>query len=178
MKVIRKIDDGWHYVERWFGIILLSVIILVVFLQVLNNSVIHSPKIVWTEEVTKISLIWFIMVCSSIAIREGTQLNVDVLVNKFKGTTRFIIDIIVILFCIATFAALCKSGWFLFTGYIKKGTSYGITRCPYWVSALALPLWFASDTIRSIILLIYRISDFKKEKKGELNGEVKEEAAK
>jgi TRAP-type C4-dicarboxylate transport system permease small subunit len=59
--------------------VLLAVMILPVTMQILSRFVEVIPRYIWTEEVARFCLIWLIMLGSTIAVREGTHFDVDVL---------------------------------------------------------------------------------------------------
>ena len=58
---------------------LLAVMILPVTMQIASRFVEVIPRYIWTEEVARFCLIWLIMLGSTIAVRDGTHFDVDVL---------------------------------------------------------------------------------------------------
>lgn len=62
---------------RWLLVLLLGVLTASVFLQVLVRFVLKYP-LPWTEEVSRLSFVYSIFVGATIAVREKTHINVDV----------------------------------------------------------------------------------------------------
>ena len=70
--------------------LLLIILTVSVFLQVLIRFVFKYP-LPWTEEVSRIAFVYSIFVGATIAVREKTHLNIDVLLIVLpKGTARVI----------------------------------------------------------------------------------------
>ena len=58
---------------------LIAVMIIPVTLQIFSRFVDFIPRYIWTEEVARFCLIWLIMLGATIAVRDGTHFDVDVL---------------------------------------------------------------------------------------------------
>ena len=58
---------------------LIAVMIVPVTLQIFSRFVDFIPRYIWTEEVARFCLIWMIMLGASVAVRDGTHFDVDVL---------------------------------------------------------------------------------------------------
>jgi TRAP-type C4-dicarboxylate transport system permease small subunit len=70
--------------------VLVATLTVNVFLQVLSRFVFKYP-LLWTEEVSRIAFVYSIFVGATIAVRENTHLNVDVLLVVLpKGMARVI----------------------------------------------------------------------------------------
>lgn len=70
--------------------VLVATLTVSVFLQVLSRFVFKYP-LPWTEEVSRIAFVYSIFVGATIAVRENTHLNVDVLLVVLpKGMARVI----------------------------------------------------------------------------------------
>jgi len=156
MKAIKKFDEGLYVVEKYTAMTILVAMLAVVTLQVLNQSLLHL-SITWTEEVCTILLMWFMLIGASIAIKKGSQLIVDFIFIKTKGLLRKILEVFIALFTIFTCAYIARSGYYLVQTHISRGLIYGITRAPYWVASLSIPVCFTLCTIRNIIVFIYTI---------------------
>src|SRR5512137_478753 len=70
--------------------LLVAILTASVFLQVLSRFVFKYP-LPWTEEVSRIAFVYSIFVGATIAVREKTHLNIDVLLIVLpKGMARVI----------------------------------------------------------------------------------------
>jgi TRAP-type C4-dicarboxylate transport system permease small subunit len=75
---------------------LIAVMIIPVTLQIFSRFVELIPRYIWTEEVARFCLMWLIMLGATIAVRDGTHFDVDVLpapkTPRGKAIARLIID--------------------------------------------------------------------------------------
>ena len=58
---------------------LMAILIIPVTMQILARFTDLVPNYIWTEEMARMCLIWIIMLGASVAVRDGTHLDVDVL---------------------------------------------------------------------------------------------------
>lgn len=58
---------------------LIAVMLVPVTLQIFSRFVEFIPRYIWTEEAARFCLIWLIMLGATIAVRDGTHFDVDVL---------------------------------------------------------------------------------------------------
>ena len=58
---------------------LIAVMIVPVTLQIASRFIEFVPRYIWTEEVARFCLMWLIMLGATIAVRDGTHFDVDVL---------------------------------------------------------------------------------------------------
>jgi TRAP-type C4-dicarboxylate transport system permease small subunit len=76
--------------------LLIGVMIIPVTLQIFSRFVEFIPRYIWTEEVARFCLMWLIMLGATIAVREGTHFDVDVLpapkTARGKAIGRLIVD--------------------------------------------------------------------------------------
>ena len=76
---MRTLND-WLY--RAIGVlltILIAVMVVPVTIQIGSRFFDFIPRYIWTEEVARYCLIWMIMLGATIAVRDGTHFDVDVL---------------------------------------------------------------------------------------------------
>jgi len=59
--------------------LLIAVMIIPVTLQIFSRFIDFIPRYIWTEEAARFCLIWLIMLGATIAVRDGTHFDVDVL---------------------------------------------------------------------------------------------------
>jgi TRAP-type C4-dicarboxylate transport system permease small subunit len=58
---------------------LIAILIVPVTMQILARFSDAIPNYIWTEEMARFCLIWIIMIGASVAVRDGTHFDVDVL---------------------------------------------------------------------------------------------------
>ncbi|MEO8250731.1 MAG: TRAP transporter small permease [Burkholderiales bacterium] len=72
--------NAWLY--RGLQVLLtvsIAVMLIPVTLQIFSRFVDFIPRYIWTEEAARFCLIWLIMLGATIAVRDGTHFDVDVL---------------------------------------------------------------------------------------------------
>lgn len=77
--IIHQISEIYF---RFLKILLTALMILLlipVFLQVVSRFVDFIPRYIWTEEIARFAFVWIIMIGATIAVRDGSHFNVDIL---------------------------------------------------------------------------------------------------
>ncbi len=77
--LVKRIIDGYYRLLQTLGWILMGLLIVPVTLQILSRYTGLIPRYIWTEEAARFCFIWIIMVGATIAVRDGTHFEVDVL---------------------------------------------------------------------------------------------------
>jgi len=123
---------------------LIALMIIPVTLQIFSRFVDFIPRYIWTEEAARFCLVWLIMLGATIAVRDGTHFDVDVLPSpttaKGKAVTRIIVHVAMLLVALIFIAF----GWrFALFGWEQSSEMTGINML--WIHA-AFPLagicWF------------------------------------
>jgi TRAP-type transport system small permease protein len=76
---MRKSIDLLYRSLQWLLTFLITILILPVTLQIVGRFSDKIPHYIWTEEMARFCLIWIIMIGASVAVRDGTHFDVDVL---------------------------------------------------------------------------------------------------
>jgi TRAP-type transport system small permease protein len=76
---VRTILDWLYRGLQGLLTLLIAVLIVPVTLQIVARFTELVPNYIWTEEMSRFCLIWIIMIGASIAVRDGTHFDVDVL---------------------------------------------------------------------------------------------------
>jgi TRAP-type C4-dicarboxylate transport system permease small subunit len=106
---------------------LIAVMLIPVTLQIFSRFFEFIPRYIWTEEVARFCLMWLIMLGATIAVRDGTHFDVDVLpapkTNHGKAVARLIVHIPMLMVAL-TFVTF---GWrFALFGYEQSSEMTGI----------------------------------------------------
>ena len=107
--------------------VLIAVMIVPVTLQIFSRFFDFIPRYIWTEEVARFCLMWLIMLGATIAVRDGTHFDVDVLPTPRtahgKAVGRIVIHVSMLLVALI-FVAF---GWrFAMFGYDQSSEMTGI----------------------------------------------------
>ena len=106
---------------------LIGVMIVPVTLQIFSRFIEFIPRYIWTEEAARFCLIWLIMLGATIAVRDGTHFDVDVLpapkTAKGKAVARIIVHVPMLLVALIFIAF----GWrFALFGWEQNSEMTGI----------------------------------------------------
>ncbi len=106
---------------------LIAVMLIPVTLQIFSRFFEFIPRYIWTEEVARFCLMWLIMLGATIAVRDGTHFDVDVLpaprTNHGKAIARLIVHGAILLVALIFIAF----GWrFALFGYEQSSEMTGI----------------------------------------------------
>src|SRR3974390_1932999 len=75
--------------------VLIAVMIVPVTLQIFSRFFEFIPRYIWTEEVARFCLMWLIMLGATIAVRDGTHFEVDVLPQPRTARSKAVARIVV-----------------------------------------------------------------------------------
>src|SRR5438067_8565136 len=88
-------------VLRFVITVLIAVMVIPVTLQIFSRFFEFIPRYIWTKEVARFCLMWLIMIGATIAVRDGTHLDVDVLPEpktaRSKAVARLIVHVAILL---------------------------------------------------------------------------------
>ncbi len=76
---MRRLVDWLYRGLQWLLTLLIALLIFPVTMQVVARYTDVIPNYIWTEEMARMCLIWIIMLGASVAVRDGTHFDVDVL---------------------------------------------------------------------------------------------------
>jgi TRAP-type C4-dicarboxylate transport system permease small subunit len=107
--------------------VLIAVMLIPVTLQIFSRFFEFIPRYIWTEEVARFCLMWLIMLGATIAVRDGTHFDVDVLptpkTNHGKAVARLIVHVPILMVALVFIAF----GWrFARFGYEQSSEMTGI----------------------------------------------------
>lgn len=108
--LIRRVD-GWIAM----GVAVAASFALMVavgasFWQVLGRFVFQAPS-VWSEALTRLALVWMVLLGCSVALRRGAFVAIDLARELTSGMTRRAIEFVTLLSCLSMFAMLFWYGW-------------------------------------------------------------------
>jgi TRAP-type transport system small permease protein len=76
---LRQLLDWLYCGLQLLLTLLIAVLVIPVTLQIAARFTDLIPNYIWTEEMSRFCLIWIIMIGASVAVRDGTHFDVDVL---------------------------------------------------------------------------------------------------
>lgn len=114
---MKKISEKLSKIINIILFLLITVLVGVTFLQVLGRFVFKIP-IVWTEELARICFVWLTFIGAAIAVREGTHLNLDMLISQLSGKLAFILHMLILIVTLIVSVILTFAG----SNYVIRNT--------------------------------------------------------
>jgi TRAP-type C4-dicarboxylate transport system permease small subunit len=96
--------------EVVFITIALGIMSVVTFGAVISRFSFHYP-LPWSEELVRYLFAWTSMVGSSVAVRAGAHIGINVVTDKLPGKMKKSVEVIAIFFSISFCVALLFIGW-------------------------------------------------------------------
>jgi TRAP-type C4-dicarboxylate transport system permease small subunit len=143
---------------------LIAILIIPVTMQILARFTDLIPNYIWTEEMARMCLIWIIMLGASVAVRDGTHFDVDVLPHPKTAfgaaLSRMVVHFVILLVALIFLAF----GWrFTQFGYDQSSELTGINMAVIHVAWPFAGLTWVVFTLESFY------DDYQLMKKGGLN---------
>jgi TRAP-type C4-dicarboxylate transport system permease small subunit len=111
--------------------------------------------VMWTEELGRITFVWFCMLSMAITFVKGMHLSIDYFYLKMKHKTQAVLDYIVLLLILAfSFSSTVCGIWLL--EFTARQTSPVLQLSFFWFS-LSVPVGFGLVTVFTVLSLIDRI---------------------
>jgi C4-dicarboxylate transporter, DctM subunit len=165
-KIIRAIDkgiDGTLSITGQLTSVLLVLISLFVFVNVISRLV--GQPMPWLFDVTCFCLIFFTFLGAGYGLRQGIQINVDILRNHLPEEVNAFLDIFIYIISMGFFIILGWTGWDWTHDSFVFGlrTTTAIIKFPKWVIISVIPLGsflLFLQCLRMVIINIRRLSKY------------------
>lgn len=132
LKILNKGIAKSAFVASGLLVLVITIVVAagVFWRYVLNDS------LSWTEEVARYSMIWLACLGSLVAMHRRQHVAIDILPNKFSGTSGRIVRVLIALVVILTCGVMSYFGWLL------AWNAWGQT-----ASSFVMPLFFTTAAI-------------------------------
>ena len=108
---VKRILNAYYRLHQILVTVLMGLMVVPVTLQIFSRYTGFIPRYIWTEEAARFCFIWIIMIGASIAVRDGTHFDVDLLPRPKSPKGQMIGQLIVIA------GMMIMALTFLFYGY-------------------------------------------------------------
>lgn len=151
MKVKEFINEK---LEEWILVIGLTIMVLLVLGQVVSRYVINYPM-GWSVELSSYLLIWLAWISASYAVQQGSHIRVEFIVQKFSGSIRKFLELLVLIiwFCFSLFLAIFGTKFILMIA-VRNESSPSL-EIPIEMVYLGLPIAGVLMSIRLIQQIYY-----------------------
>jgi TRAP-type C4-dicarboxylate transport system permease small subunit len=148
MKILERVFD---LIEQGLGVLILLVMFISVLLQIFFRYVLQSP-LTWTEEASRYSFIWIVLLGAAFAVRKKEHVVMEVLVNRFPDHVRKKISFGMNVMVLIALLYLLPISWDFFM--FIKGVSAPTLKISWGFLFFSAPLSIALMTIHTLISLI------------------------
>jgi len=93
--LVKRIIDGYYKILQVIVTLLMGLIVVPVTLQIFSRYTGFIPRYIWTEEAARFCFIWIIITGATIAVRDGTHFDVDILPRPKTARWQAIAQLIV-----------------------------------------------------------------------------------
>lgn len=111
-RIIDALYNAITQVFRWITVILLSLMVIIVFANVVSRYYLHA-SLAWSEEVTRFMLVWLVFVGAFLAYIHDEHLGLDILVAQFPPKVRKNVAVCTNLLVIFALYAVMEGGYLL-----------------------------------------------------------------
>ena len=146
LAVLEKIENG-------VIIVVFIVMTLAAFAQVINRNLIGAG-ISWFEELSRYSMVYMTMLATEVGLRDGSQIAISILTDRFKGLPRTLLDIAAKLIMVAFSLIVFVSSFTMIERQIATGQISPGMRLPMLYPYLAVTLSFGIISAVQIVSLV------------------------
>lgn len=158
MKFIRTISSSLLWVERSLVVLLLTVMVLLAFLQVILRNV-FAEGILWADPLLRHMVLWVGFLGASLATQREKHINIDLITRFLSPKKKNFIRIGTHLFASAVCWFLAKSGWTFLQLAIESEDvllTIGEVSYPSWWFQAIIPIGFGLMALRFLIAALER----------------------
>ncbi|OFZ55059.1 MAG: hypothetical protein A2428_17420 [Bdellovibrionales bacterium RIFOXYC1_FULL_54_43] len=152
MKYFKRLDDLIEKAEGWALIMILSVMMVVAFIQVVLRNV-FSSGISWGDGLTRALVLWAGFLGASLAVKQGRYINIDVISRLLSDRAKRVSRVCVYLFS----SVVCFFMGLASVNFVKmeydSATQYSIG-IDSWIIELVIPSIFFFLTFRFSLKMI------------------------
>lgn len=148
-------------VENYIIVVSFAFMVFCSFGQVVNRNFFQLP-IAWFDEAATYCMIYMTLLGTEIGLRDGSQIAVTALVNKFKGVSKLFIQIISKIIVTIFSSAILFYSINMVKIQAVSGQTTAALHLPMSVPYMALVISFGIITVVQVILTIKMIRDLVK----------------
>lgn len=156
--LVRKILRGYFKALQVIVTVLMGLMIIPVTLQIVSRYTGIIPRYIWTEEAARFFFIWIILLGATIAVREGTHFEVDVLPTPRTAKGEAVMRLIIYAFMLVFTLVFVTNGYaYALFGYNQTSELTGINMVfihgVYLLAGLSWLLFIGEQVIIAISVL-------------------------
>jgi C4-dicarboxylate transporter DctQ subunit len=128
----------------------------VVARYVFNSPYIHS------DEISRYIVAWVVLLGMAYCLKTHTHIRLDIVISRFKGRARLLIEVIVIALGIVWLVIMFAGCWQVWLQFFigKDISSLGFLRTELWIPSLALVVGISLFLLQALVELVTSLRDF------------------
>ena len=150
-----------QHLENAVLIVTFVVMVVAIFMQVVNRNFFKIP-VSGFEEAAKYCMVYMVMLGTELGLRDGSQIAVTGVIDKFHGKTHKVFLMIAKAIVIAFSAVMTSTSFDMVMKQVQTGQTSPGLGIPMTIPYFALLLSFALITIVQLATLIQMLRDFNK----------------
>jgi C4-dicarboxylate transporter DctQ subunit len=142
----QKWDETLGHVEKFFVVLMLSVMILIAFLQIILRNA-FSSGISWGDPLVRYLVLWVGFIGASLATKDGKHITIEVFSSWFSDRHSRYLKAVSHLVSAFICGLLTFAGWTFVRNEAQMGAT-SFLNIPTWIPQIIIPITFAVMTLR------------------------------
>lgn len=143
---MKKLLDNLTRIENFIMIVTFIIMVCSSFAQVVNRNFFKLP-ISWFDEAAVYSMIYMVLIGTEVGLRDGTQIAVTAVVDKFNGRAKTAVQIFSKMIVVLFSAGVLMGGLKLLDIQIRTGQISAALGIPMTIPYGAMVISFAMITL-------------------------------
>ncbi|MDO5551816.1 MAG: TRAP transporter small permease [Lachnospiraceae bacterium] len=165
---MKKVLNGLTKIENLIMVVTFVIMVCASFAQVVNRNIFKLP-ISWFDEAAIYCMIYMVLIGTEVGLRDGTQIAVTAIVDKFQGKGKAVLQIlskiVVVLFSFGVFMGGMKlMDIQIRTGQISAALGIPMT-IPYGAMVVSFAIITLVQALEAVSLVIDVLQNKTKEEK-------------
>ena len=165
-----------QHIENLLLAVTFVVMVVAIFIQVVNRNIFKIP-VSGFEEAAKYCMVYMVMLGTELGLRDGSQIAVTGLIDKFHGKTHKLLQMLAKLIVVVFSGIMTRVAFNMVMKQVQVGQTSPGLGIPMWVPYSALLLSFALITVIQVVILLQMAKNFNKPEETAAVSENNEEVA-
>ncbi|MGD8471659.1 MAG: TRAP transporter small permease [Desulfobacteraceae bacterium] len=139
-------DETFGRAEKFLVAAMLSIMILMAFLQIILRNV-FSTGISWGDQLVRYLVLWVGFIGAGLATREGKHITIEVFSRWFSGNAQRYLQALSCLVSALICGLLTFAGWTFVQNEAQMGSTTFL-QIPVWIPQVIIPITFALMALR------------------------------